>query len=90
MQPLDLALRLGFGLLPDLRVERSGRVLLQLLLPGVDLVRMHLIPLRQIGYSRRSRIASSAIFAFSAASILRLVFFIVRSVYHDRTAPASN
>ena len=38
----------------------------------------------------RARKASNAIFAFSAASIFRLVFFIVRSVYHDRTASASN
>jgi hypothetical protein len=28
--------------------------------------------------------------AFSAASIFRLVFFIVRSLYHDRTASAAN
>src|SRR5512132_3969755 len=31
-----------------------------------------------------SRSASKAIFAFSAASIFRLGFFIIRSVYHDR------
>jgi CRP/FNR family transcriptional regulator len=31
-----------------------------------------------------------AIFAFSAASIFRLVFSIVRSVYHDRTASGSS
>jgi len=30
------------------------------------------------------------IFAFSAASIFRLAFVIVRSIYHDRTAPTSN
>src|SRR5208337_4317015 len=52
VQPLDLALRLGFGILSDLRVERPRRMVLQLLLPGIDLVRMHLIALRQVGYSR--------------------------------------
>jgi hypothetical protein len=52
MQPLNITLRLRLGLLADLRVERPSRVLLQLLLPGIDLVRMHLIPLRQVGYTR--------------------------------------
>ncbi|MGH7094728.1 MAG: beta-galactosidase [Stellaceae bacterium] len=35
-----------------------------------------------------SRSASKAIFAFRNASIFRLVFFIIRSVYHDGTAHA--
>ncbi|HYD29958.1 MAG TPA: hypothetical protein VEB64_03765, partial [Azospirillaceae bacterium] len=36
-----------------------------------------------------SRNASSAIFAFSAASIFRLVFLVIgRSVYHDKAALA--
>src|SRR5208337_146608 len=52
VQPLDLALHLGFGILSDLRVERPRRMVLQLLLPDINLVRMHLIALRQVGYSR--------------------------------------
>lgn len=52
MQPLDLASRPCLGLLPDLRVERTSGVLLQLLFPGIDLVRMTLVALRQIGDGR--------------------------------------
>jgi hypothetical protein len=57
-------------------IERPRRLILKLLLPGVNLVGMDL--------------ASSAIFAFSPASIRRLVFFvIVRSVYQTER-PFSN
>ena len=44
--------RLRLGLLPNLWVERPSGVLLQLPLAGIDLVRMHLIALRQVGDSR--------------------------------------
>src|SRR5271165_3780994 len=33
---------------PDARVERARRLILELLLPGVNLVRMDLVPLRQV------------------------------------------
>jgi hypothetical protein len=59
------------------------RVLQKLLLPGINLVRMNLVAHRQLVTVACSRSASSAIFAFSAASIFRLGFFIIRSVYHD-------
>ena len=52
MQPFDLALRLCLGFLADLWVKRPSGVLLKLLLPGIDLVRMHLIALGQVGDSR--------------------------------------
>src|SRR4029078_9238681 len=51
VQPLNITLGLRHGLLAALRVERPRSVLLQLLLPGIDLIRMHLKALRQVGYS---------------------------------------
>ena len=41
-----------------------------------------------IASALQPRNASSAIFAFSAASIFRLGFFIIVSVYHDGADPA--
>ena len=52
MQPLALTPRRKLGILADLRIKRARRLLLQLLLPGVDLVRMNLMPRRQIGDPR--------------------------------------
>jgi hypothetical protein len=49
---LDLALPLGLSVRADARVELLARVLEQLLLPGVDLVRMNLVLPRQIGGGR--------------------------------------
>lgn len=46
MQPLDLALVIGRR--RSAAIERSGRLILQLLLPRVDLVGMHLVTLRQV------------------------------------------
>jgi hypothetical protein len=61
----------------------------KLLLPGVNLVGMDLVALPKVTVAC-SRSASSAIFAFSPASIRRLVFFvIVRSVYQTER-PFSN
>ena len=90
VQPLDLPLMRRLGVPPDARVEGARRLILKLLLPGVNLVRMDLVALRKVVTVACSRSASSAIFAFSPASILRLVFFvIVRSVYQTER-PASN
>jgi hypothetical protein len=52
VQLLDLALPLRLGVRAEARVERPARVLEQLLLPGVDLVRMNLVLPRQIGGGR--------------------------------------
>ena len=82
MQLLYLAFARFLALPPDTRVKGPGRLFQKLLLPRIDLVRVHLIALGQIGHRRLLRTASSAIFAFNAASIFRLVFFvIVPSVY---------
>jgi hypothetical protein len=55
-------------------------VLLQLLLPGVNLRRVDLIAHGQLSHRRLLAQRPRAIFAFSAASILRLLLFIIRSV----------
>ena len=52
VQPLDLTFCPCLGVLADLRVKRLRSVLLQLFLPSIDLVRMHLIALRQVGHRR--------------------------------------
>ena len=86
MQLLDLALAFRLGVRADTWIERPAGVLEQLLLPGIDLVRMNLVPPRQIGVVASSRTAASAILAFIAGSIFRRVFLvIVSSVYHDGT-----
>ena len=40
---------------PDLRIKRPRRIVQQLLLPGVDLVRMNLVALRQVVHCRLFR-----------------------------------
>src|SRR5512133_3125395 len=82
MQLLDLPFTRMLGVDTDPSIKRPRRVLQQPLLPGINLVRVNLVARRQL--SACSRSASKAIFAFSAASIFRLGFFIIRSVYHDR------
>ena len=47
---LNLARRRCFRVHADPRIERAPRVVQQLLLPRVDLVRMNLMALRQVGY----------------------------------------
>jgi hypothetical protein len=87
---LDLARRRRFRVYADPRIERPRRMVQELLLPGVDLVRMNLMALRQIAYRRLVPSASSAIFAFSTASIFRLVFVICRSVLSHPEQTSSN
>ena len=70
-------------------VERPRRLLQKLLLPRINLVRMHLLALRQIAHRRLFPHRLSAIFAFNAASIFRLVFVIMPSVYQTER-PFSN
>jgi hypothetical protein len=52
VQPLDLAFPLRFGIVADTRIEGARSLLQKLLLLGVNLVRVNLVALRQIGYSR--------------------------------------
>ena len=47
---LKRARRRGFRVHADPRIERAPRVVQQLLLPRLDLVRMNLMALRQVGY----------------------------------------
>jgi len=69
-------------------LEGPRRLIEQLLFPRVNLIGVNLITLGQGVTVSCSRNASSAIFAFSAASILRLVLFVIfRSVCCDGTAP---
>src|SRR5439155_3316565 len=49
---LDLTRRRGVGVSRDPRIERPRRKILQLLLPGVNLVRVNLITLRQVIHRR--------------------------------------
>jgi hypothetical protein len=51
MQPLDLPLAPSRGIAAA-GLEGSGRLVLQLLLPRIDLVRMNLVALRQTRHSR--------------------------------------
>jgi hypothetical protein len=50
VQALDLAIVVGFSIAA--RLERPPRLLLELLLPGVNLVGVNLIALCQIGHRR--------------------------------------
>jgi hypothetical protein len=75
MQLLDLPFTDMLGLHPDPGVERPCRILQRLLFPGINLLARRDTPTVAC-----SRSASNAIFAFSAASIFRLAFFIIRSV----------
>ena len=52
MQLLDLPLAIGFGVPADADIEGARRVLQQLLLPGIDLVRMDLVALGKVGHRR--------------------------------------
>jgi hypothetical protein len=52
VQLLDLALPVGLGIPPDPGIKGAGRLLLQLLLPGVNLVRVNLVSLRKVGHRR--------------------------------------
>ena len=83
MQLLDLPFTRMLGVDTDPSIKRPRRVLQQLLLPGINLVRVNLVAHASSATVACSRSASKAIFAFSAASIFRLGFFIIRSVYHD-------
>ena len=65
--------------------EQARDVVENLLLPGINLVRMHPVPLRQFRTVASSRSASSAIFALNAASNFLRDFVIPRSVGCDRT-----
>src|SRR5208337_5692064 len=49
---LDLARRRRLRLRANLRIKRPRRMVQQLLLPGVNLVGMNLMALRQVGYRR--------------------------------------
>jgi hypothetical protein len=70
-------LRRPFSVDADIGIERLSGVFEQQLLPGANLVRC-----AESDTVACSRTTSGAIFAFSAASILRLVFFVmVSSVY---------
>jgi hypothetical protein len=70
VQPLDLPLAVGCRRRTAL--ERPARLILKLLFPGVDLIGLYLVA--KSATVACSRSASKAIFAFSVASILRLVF----------------
>jgi hypothetical protein len=90
VQPLDLPLMRRLRVPTNARIKGTRRLILKLLLPGVNLVGMHLVALRKVATVACSRSASSAILAFSPASIRRLVFVvIVRSVYQTER-PVSN
>ena len=88
VQLLDLPLPEFLGVPPNTRVKRPCRLLLKLLLPGVDLVPMDPVRCARSATVDCSPMASRAIFAFSPASIFRPDFFIICSVYHDGTATA--
>jgi len=90
VQLLDLARRRRLGVQPDLGIKRPRRMVQQLLFPRVNLVRMNLVALRRSFIVACSRSASSAIFAFSPASIFRLVFVMFRSVQSLSEQTSSN
>src|SRR5208337_3646870 len=64
--------------------EQARDVVQNLLLPGIDLVRMHAVPLRKLGNRRFLASASSAILALNAASNFLRDFVISRSIGCDR------
>ena len=85
--PLQFVSRLAIP--TSVRVKRPKRLILKLLLPRINLVHMHLVALRPDPSPLILLAdASKAIFAFSAASIFRLIFFMIRSVYQNGTASA--
>jgi len=71
MQPFDLAVSIR-RTAADASLERPGRPIHKLFVPGVNLVRMNLIGLGQLGHRRLLAQASKAIRALNAASIFRL------------------
>jgi hypothetical protein len=82
MRLFDLSFARRVSIQTDLLIKGPRGLRQKLLLPGIDLVRVNLIALRQIGHRCQFRTASKAIFAFRLAPIFRLVFFvIIRSVY---------
>jgi hypothetical protein len=86
VQLLDLPLTIR-RTLAIAALECPCRLIQQLLLPGINLVRMNLIALARSATVACSRSASSAIFALSAPSIFRLVLCVIlRSVCCDGTA----
>ncbi|MBL8666764.1 MAG: hypothetical protein JNM48_04815 [Rhodospirillales bacterium] len=78
-----------FSINPEARLKRTRRVVQQLLLPGVDLVRVNLIAHGEISHRRLLPQRLQGVFPFTAASIFRFGFFIICSVHHDGadTAP---
>jgi hypothetical protein len=87
---LDLARRRRLRVHANLRIKRPRRMVQQLLLPGVNLVGMNLMALRQVGYRRLFAQRLQRDFAFSAASIFRLAFVIFRSVLSHSEQTSSN
>jgi hypothetical protein len=86
VQPLDLPLLGRIPRFADAAVKRTRRLILQLLLPCVNLVGVNLIALRRLVQPRRSRSASKANFAFSAASILRRIAT-EQPIFHQAHGP---
>jgi hypothetical protein len=74
---LDLALAAGLGIPADVGVESVGGVLQELLLPGVNLVRVDFVALCQFGDRRRFPRRLQGGLRLRPASILRLVFFVM-------------
>ena len=90
MQPLDLPLMRRLRVPPDAEIEGARRLILKLLLPGVNLVGMDLVALRKVGDRRLLPQRLQRDLRLQPASIRRLVFFvIVRSVYQTER-PLSN
>jgi hypothetical protein len=78
MQLLDLPLAIGFGVPADAGIE-GARHSSSCFFQTLDLVGMDLVPLAKSAPSPVPETASN-VFAFSAASILRLVFVMVCTV----------
>ena len=81
---LTLALLLAIPRSPRPACEQARDIVENLLLPGINLVRMHPVPLRQLRTVASSRSASSATFALNAASNFWRDFVISRSIGCDR------
>jgi hypothetical protein len=86
VQLLDLAFARFLALPPDTRVKGPGRLFQQLLLPRINLVRR----CARSATVACSRTASSAIFAFNATSIFRLIFFVIMPSVYQTERPFSN
>ena len=70
--------------------EGVRRLILKLLLPGVNLVGMDLVALRKVRDRRLLPQSSSAIFVFSPASIHRPVCFVIVCSVYQTERPVSN